>query len=64
MKSLGIDDKLLQPRAALSRISQAKNRMESPDDVKSSGLEPARFTGEPRLRGVPAHADQCRGARF
>jgi len=37
MKSLGIDDKLLQPRAALSRISQAKNRMESPDDVKSSG---------------------------
>ncbi len=37
MKSLGIDDKMLQPRAALSRISQAKNRMESPEDLKSAG---------------------------
>jgi len=37
MKSLGVDDKLIQPRAALSRISQAKNRMESPEDLKASG---------------------------
>ena len=37
LKSLDIDDKLIQPRAALSRISQAKNRMETPDQVKSSG---------------------------
>ena len=37
MKSLGIDDKMLQPRAALSRISQAKNRMESPEALKSAG---------------------------
>jgi DNA helicase-2/ATP-dependent DNA helicase PcrA len=37
LKSLDIDDKLIQPRAALSRISQAKNRMESPDKMKSSG---------------------------
>ncbi len=37
MKSLGIDDRLLQPRAALSRISQAKNRMESPEALKSAG---------------------------
>jgi DNA helicase II / ATP-dependent DNA helicase PcrA len=37
MKTLGVDDKLVQPRAALSRISQAKNRMESPDTMKASG---------------------------
>src|SRR4030095_8814978 len=30
MKSLGIDDGVTQPRAALSRISHAKNRMEGP----------------------------------
>ena len=33
LKSLNIDDSFIQPRAALSRISHAKNRMESPDDV-------------------------------
>ncbi len=37
LKALDIDDKLIQPRAALSRISQAKNKMESPDKMKSSG---------------------------
>lgn len=37
MKSLDVDDKLIQPRAALSRISQAKNKMETPDQMKSSG---------------------------
>jgi DNA helicase-2/ATP-dependent DNA helicase PcrA len=37
LKSLQIDDKLLPPRAALSRISQAKNRMEGPEAMKSSG---------------------------
>jgi DNA helicase II / ATP-dependent DNA helicase PcrA len=30
LKSLGIDDGVTQPRAALSRISHAKNRMEGP----------------------------------
>ena len=30
-RELGIDDKLVPPRMALSRISQAKNRMEGPD---------------------------------
>jgi DNA helicase-2/ATP-dependent DNA helicase PcrA len=30
LKTLHIDDSFVQPRAALSRISQAKNRMESP----------------------------------
>src|SRR6266550_964311 len=33
LKGLHIDDSFVQPRAALSRISHAKNRMESPDDV-------------------------------
>ena len=37
LKALQIDDKLLPPRAALSRISQAKNRMEGPEAMKSSG---------------------------
>jgi DNA helicase-2/ATP-dependent DNA helicase PcrA len=36
LKSLHIDDKLVPPRAALSRISQAKNKMESPEDLKSA----------------------------
>src|SRR3954453_7872071 len=35
-KELGIDDKLVPPRAALSRISQAKNRMEGPDSLRGS----------------------------
>src|SRR5580765_5013653 len=33
LKELHIDDSYVQPRAALSRISHAKNRMETPDDV-------------------------------
>ncbi len=34
-KALGIDDKLVPPRMALARISQAKNRMEGPDSLRS-----------------------------
>jgi DNA helicase-2/ATP-dependent DNA helicase PcrA len=37
LKSLNIDEKLLQPRAALARISQAKNKMESPAQMRESG---------------------------
>src|SRR5215207_7629799 len=33
-KELGIDDKLVPPRMALSRISHAKNRMEGPDTLR------------------------------
>src|SRR5258705_13016208 len=33
LKDLHIDDNFVQPRAALSRISQAKNRMESPEQL-------------------------------
>ncbi len=37
MRELGMDDKSLQPRQALARISGAKNRMESPEELKGSG---------------------------
>src|SRR4051794_16934669 len=33
LKALQIDDSMVQPRAALSRISSAKNRMETPDKM-------------------------------
>ncbi len=35
-RELGIDDKLVPPRMALARISQAKNRMEGPDSLRGS----------------------------
>jgi len=37
LKALDIDDRMLQPRAALARISQAKNRMETPETMRSTG---------------------------
>jgi DNA helicase II / ATP-dependent DNA helicase PcrA len=37
LKALGIDDKDLAPRVALGRISSAKNRMESPAELRASG---------------------------
>ncbi len=36
LKSLGLDDGVVQPRAALSRISHAKNRMEGPESFDST----------------------------
>ena len=36
LKELHVDDSFIQPRAALSRISTAKNRMEGPDAVAAS----------------------------
>ncbi len=36
LKELQIDDSFVQPRAALSRISHAKNRMESPEQMTAS----------------------------
>jgi DNA helicase-2/ATP-dependent DNA helicase PcrA len=36
MKGLHIDDSFVQPRAALSRISHAKNRMETPDQIAAN----------------------------
>jgi DNA helicase-2/ATP-dependent DNA helicase PcrA len=35
-KELGIDDKFVPPRMALSRISHAKNRMEGPDALRGT----------------------------
>jgi DNA helicase-2/ATP-dependent DNA helicase PcrA len=35
-RDLGIDDKLVPPRVALARISQAKNRMEGPDALRGA----------------------------
>jgi DNA helicase II / ATP-dependent DNA helicase PcrA len=35
-RELGIDDKFVPPRMALSRISHAKNRMEGPDSMRGS----------------------------
>jgi DNA helicase-2/ATP-dependent DNA helicase PcrA len=37
MKTLNVDDKVIPPRAALSRISQAKNRMETAEAMRGSG---------------------------
>ena len=35
-RELGIDDKLVPPRIALARISQAKNRMEGPESLRGA----------------------------
>jgi DNA helicase-2/ATP-dependent DNA helicase PcrA len=35
-KELGIDDKFVPPRQALSRISHLRNRMEGPDALRGS----------------------------
>ena len=35
-RELGIDDKLVPPRLALARISQAKNRMEGPESLRGT----------------------------
>src|SRR5579871_2521048 len=36
LKELHVDDNFVQPRAALSRISHAKNRMETPESISSA----------------------------
>ena len=60
---LGIDDKLVPPRAALARISQAKNRMEGPD-VAARRVEPARRADRQDLREVPRRAEGAQRARL
>ena len=40
LRELGMDDSTLQPRAALSRISHAKNRMEGPETFSDSAWNP------------------------
>ena len=39
LKELGLDDATVQPRAALSRISHAKNRMEGPDAFEAAAWD-------------------------
>jgi DNA helicase-2/ATP-dependent DNA helicase PcrA len=41
MRELGVDDSLLQPRAALSRISHAKNMMMGPEAFPATSWNPA-----------------------
>src|SRR5512140_1280360 len=41
MRGLGVDDSMLQPRAALSRISHAKNMMQGPEVFPASSFNPA-----------------------
>ena len=62
-RELGIDDKLVPPRMALSRISQAKNRMEGPD-VAARHVEPARRADREDLREVPHRAEGQQRARL
>ena len=40
LKELGLDDSTVQPRAALSRISHAKNRMEGPETFTGNTWDP------------------------
>ncbi len=40
-KQLGLDEKFMQHRAALSRISHAKSHKQSPDDLARSATDPA-----------------------
>src|SRR5665213_1305082 len=39
-KSLGLDDKFMQPRAALSRISNAKSHTQSPEEIARAATDP------------------------
>lgn len=39
-KSLGLDERFLQPRAALARISHAKNHNQSPEDMARAAADP------------------------
>lgn len=54
-KRLGLDDKFMQPRAALSRISQAKNQQESPADFY-------RKQGDPKLGKLAVVYEQYENA--
>lgn len=39
-KALGLDDKFMQPRAALSRISSAKSLKQTPEDIAKDATDP------------------------
>src|SRR5260221_8449101 len=48
LKQLHIEDTFIQPRAALSRISSAKNRMEGPDVMAGAGRRDRRAEQSPQ----------------
>ena len=62
-RELGIDDKLVPPRVALSRISQAKNRMEGPESLRER-LELPRRADREDLRALPGGAQGRQRARL
>ncbi len=62
-KELGIDDKLVPPRMALSRISHAKNRMEGPD-IAARHLEHPRRADREDLRAIHRRPQGRQRARF
>ena len=62
-RELGIDDKLVPPRMALSRISQAKNRMEGPESLRGGWNIRDEQIGED-LRAVYRGAQGRQRARF
>jgi len=39
-KALGLDDKFMQPRAALSRVSHAKSHAQSPEEIARASTDP------------------------
>ncbi|MEP7355046.1 MAG: UvrD-helicase domain-containing protein [Acidobacteriota bacterium] len=39
-KNMGLDDKFMQPRAVLSRISHAKSHKETPEEIAQSATDP------------------------
>src|SRR6476646_5435661 len=39
-KAVGLDDKFMQPRAALSRISHAKSHQQSPEEIARAATDP------------------------
>ena len=77
LKALHIDDSFVQPRAALSRISHAKNRMEGPEAMAAAAgwnrrdeqiakiyaLLPERAEGEQRARLRRSAAEDRRAVR-
>ena len=54
IKEYGLDDNSYQPRAVLSRISHAKNRMEGPEDVREELESPGSRSRAPVSRATSA----------
>jgi ATP-dependent DNA helicase UvrD/PcrA len=55
LKALHIDDSFVQPRAALARISHAKNRMETPDQMAAIAASSGWNRRDEQIAQVYAH---------